>query len=241
MNIMSILIKMSTALWSAEIQLHSLRVSWPLQCPSIKHCPGNQSFDPGHGLRSLEGNSAEPDGSITNFSLETQTETSRKTSKARTWRKNTLGKVVTSFHLVVGRRRRYKGQELRGDFLWNCGRGPTPLTSPSWERRHSLCFGSMSLLVSQRLSVGKEAEHQVWLLYTKFTAHKTGISIERGACQWRVQLRTQSVSKCMPSFAIRGKKKSGGVETIKCDQWGTLKRDMSYFVLLHKNMYFYKD
>lgn len=97
-----------------------------------------------------------------------------------------------SFHLVVGRRWRYGGRKLGGDFPWNCrGGGATPLTAPLQELRYSLHFGPVSLLVTQHLPVCKWAEHQVRLLYSTPTAHKAGISIKTGAYQ-RVQLRTQS-------------------------------------------------
>lgn len=129
-----------------------------------------------------------PGGSMTNFSLETQTEGSRKTSKARTWRENWLRKVVMSFHLVVGSRWRYGGQKLGGGFPMKLWEGAQHLTAPSQELWYSLHFGPVSLSVTQHLPVSKWAEHRVWLLYSTPTAHKAGIS----RAYQRVQLRTQS-------------------------------------------------
>lgn len=91
------------------------------------------SFEPGHGYSPWK-------EILHKFSWETQTEGSRKTSKARMWRKNTLRKVLTSFHLY-GDDEGVKCKRWEGDFRWNCRRGPTPLT----------VFGPVSLQVSQRL------------------------------------------------------------------------------------------
>lgn len=134
---------------------------------------------PGHGYGPWKGNSTEPEGSVPNFSWEAQTGGSRKTSKARMWRKNMLRKVLTSFHLVLRRRWRCKRQEVvGGDFLWKWRRGPTPLTPPSQELRCSLRFWP-AFAPGESGSGSKRAEHQVWLIYSDFTAHWTGISVKK--------------------------------------------------------------
>lgn len=156
-----------------------------------------------------------------------------------------LRKVVMSFHLVEGRWWRYKGQELGGDFLWNCGRGPTPPTSPSQELRYSLCFGPVSFVVSQRLSVSKWAEHKVWLLYSIFQAHETGMSIKRGAQQWQVQSRTRCISEVQAIIRCKIKKERKKENRNTDQEWRDLEKELQFIysvsVTTLQNIHFYKD